>query len=67
MCFAVLCRAVLCCAVCCSILPREEVMSGFVDKFKQFHTNFMQQYGPHKGPAGGSNGTPSSNGDAAKH
>lgn len=30
----------------CSILPREEVMAGFVDKFKQFHTNFMDTYGP---------------------
>jgi aspartate/methionine/tyrosine aminotransferase len=48
-----------------TILPREEVMSGFVDKFKQFHNNFMDTYGPHKSEQKQSNGT-SSNGDA-KH
>lgn len=30
-----------------SFLPREEVMAGFVEKFKQFHTKFMEEYGPH--------------------
>jgi hypothetical protein len=49
----------------CSILPREEVMSGFVDKFKQFHTRFMDTYGPHKNEQKQSNGA-SSNNDA-KH
>jgi hypothetical protein len=44
----------------CSILPREEVMSGFVEKFKTFHTNFMEEYGP-KGHSNGN--TPSDNGD----
>ncbi len=29
-----------------TILPREEVMAGFVDKFKTFHTSFMRRYGP---------------------
>lgn len=27
-----------------TILPREEVMTHFVDKFNKFHTDFMAQY-----------------------
>ncbi len=27
-----------------TILPREEVMSGFVEKFAKFHNDFMKQY-----------------------
>eukprot|EP00775_Hariotina_reticulata_P003552 gene3552-3821_t len=27
-----------------TILPREEVMAGFVDKFKQFHAKFMEEF-----------------------
>lgn len=27
-----------------TILPREEVMQGFVDKFAKFHSEFMEQY-----------------------
>ncbi|KAF6250547.1 alanine aminotransferase 2-like protein [Scenedesmus sp. NREL 46B-D3] len=29
-----------------TFLPREEVMEGFVEKFKQFHMNFMEKFGP---------------------
>lgn len=58
------CRCYLACCHCCccfySILPREEVMAGFVDKFTQFHNKFMATY---TGQAGSQ---PSSNGDA-KH
>jgi aspartate/methionine/tyrosine aminotransferase len=31
-----------------TFLPREEVMEGFVEKFKQFHINFMEKFGPKK-------------------
>lgn len=31
-----------------TFLPREEVMQGFVEKFKQFHMNFMKEFGPKK-------------------
>lgn len=40
-----------------TILPREEVMSGFVDKFKQFHTKFMDEFGPKGHDTNGSNGS----------
>ncbi|WIA15746.1 hypothetical protein OEZ85_002361 [Tetradesmus obliquus] len=31
-----------------TFLPREEVMEGFVQKFKAFHINFMEKFGPKK-------------------
>jgi alanine transaminase len=31
-----------------TFLPREEVMEGFVQKFKHFHINFMEKFGPKK-------------------
>ncbi|KAF8057870.1 GGAT1 [Scenedesmus sp. PABB004] len=49
-----------------TFLPREEVMAGFVEKFKAFHTDFMAEFGPQAAAAAGSGGKEPARTDAAQ-